>query len=142
MQLATLNAEALAGLLTVDVGIADFPSDCLVELARVVTSTVLALLLLAARYPVRRFLRGVFAGDARIVTAMLLGALIFFLGDAWFSFWSLTDCLGGGGDTGTPDWWPLVPVGVLVVGMWKSGVFDGENPEGEESEGGGPEDGE
>ncbi len=140
MQLATLNAEALAGLLTIDVGFADLPSGCSDERARLITGTVLALLLLAAWYPARRFLRGVSTGDARLIAAILSATLLFFLGDAWFTFWSLTDCLGDGtGDGGTPDWWALFPAGVVVGGMWKSGVFDGEEPAGEESGGIGSE---
>lgn len=143
MQLATLNAGALAGLLTVDVGIGGFPSDCSVERARLITGIVLALLLLAAWYPVRRLLRRVSTGDARIIAGILAASIILFLGDAWFTYWNLRECLGGGtGDTGTPGWWPIVPLGVVVVSMWKSGVFDGGEPEGEGSEGGSPEDGE
>ena len=142
MQLATLNAEALAGLLAIDVGIGGFPSDCSVERARLITGTVLALLLLAAWYPVRRLLRRVSTGDARIIAGILAASIILFLGDAWFTYWNLRDCLGAGtGDTGTPGWWPIVPLGVAVL-IWKYGVFDGEKPEGEESEGGGPEEGE
>lgn len=143
MQLATLNAEALAGLLTIDVGFADLPSDCSVERVRLITGTVVALLLLAAWYPVRRLLRRISTGDAGIIAGILAASIIFFLGDAWFTYWNLRDCLGGGtGDTGTPDWWPLVPVGVLVVSMWKSGVFADEEPKREGSGGSGSEDGE
>ena len=133
MLLATLTAEALAGLPAMDAGTADWLSGCRVELARLIASSVLAFVLLAAWYPVGRFFSGISTADARIVRSIRIGALIFFLGDAWFTFWEFSDCLGGGtGNTGTPDWWPLVPVGVLVAAMWKSGVFDGEESEDEE----------
>lgn len=85
MQFATLNAEALAGLLAIDAGFADLPSDCSVERARLITGTVLALLLLAAWYPVRRFLRRVSTADARLIAGILAATVVFFLGDAWFT---------------------------------------------------------
>lgn len=130
MQLATVTAEALAALLAIDVGMADWPSGCRVELERLIAATVLALLLLAAWRPVRRYFSAKPTADARLVRGVHMGAVIFFLGDAWFTFWNLHDCLGGGtGDTGTPAWWALVPVGVVVAAMWKSGVFDDEEPE-------------
>lgn len=139
MQLATLNAEALAGLLAVDVGMADWLSGC-TDGRRVIASTVLALLLLAAWRPVSRYCSAKSTADARLVRAWHMAAVIFFLGDAYFAFWNLMDCLGSGiSDTGNPDWWPLVLVGIGLAVMWKSGVFDGEKPDGEESEGGGPE---
>lgn len=142
MQLATLNAEALAALLTIDAGMADWLSGC-TDGRRVIASTALALLLLAAWRPVSRYSSAKSTVDARLVRAWHMAAVIFFLGDAYFAFWNLMDCLGSGvSDTGNPDWWPLVPVGIGLAVMWKFGVFDGEESEGEESEGGSPEDGE
>ena len=138
MHLATVAAEALAGLPAIDAGMADWLSGCTTKRERLIASSVVALLLLLAAWwrPGRRYFSAISTADARIVHSIHMGALIFFLGDAWFTFWNLSDCLGGGtGDTGTPDWWPLVPVGVLVAAMWKSGVFDDE-----ESEDGEPED--
>ena len=138
MQLATVTAEALAGLPAIDAGMADWPSGCTSERERLIAASVLALLLLLAAWwpPVRRYFSAISTADARIVRGMHMGTLIFFLGDAWFTFWNLSDCLGGGTrDTGNPDWWPLIPVGVMVAAMWKSGVFDDE-----ESEKGEPED--
>ena len=46
------------------------------------------------------------------------------------------DCLESGvSDTGNPDWWPVVPVGIGFAVMWQSGVFDGEDAEAGEGEG-------
>ena len=134
MQLAAVSAEALPALLAIDVATADWLSGCRVELARLITSISLALLLLlVGRWrPVRSYFSAISAGDARLVRGVYLGALIFFAGDAWFTLWSLIDCFGGGtGDTGTPVWWPLVPVGVIVAAMWKSGALDGKQPKDE-----------
>ena len=136
MHLATLTADALSALLAIEVGIADWLSGC-TDGRRVIASTVLALLLLAAWRPVSRYFSAKSTADARIVHGCQMGALIFFLGDAWHAFWNLRDCLGSGiSDTGNPDWWPLVPVGVAVTAMWKSGVFDDkESEEGEAEDG-------
>lgn len=134
MQLALVAAEALPALLAIEAGMADWLSCT--DGRRLIASTVLALLLLAAWRPVRRYLRAKSTADAILVQGWHLGALIFLLGDAWFAFWNLRDCVATGiSDTGNPDWWMLVPAGIVVAAMWNSGVFDGK-----ESEKGEPED--
>lgn len=140
MQLAPVAAEALAALLAIEAGMADWLSGC-TDGRRVIASTVLALLLLAAWRPVGRYFSAKSTADARIVRGWHLASVIFFLGDAYFAFWNLMDCLESGvSDTGNPDWWPLAAVGMGLAVMWKSGVLDGE--ESEEGEGERPEGGE
>ena len=50
MHLATVTAEALAGLPAIDAGMADWPSGCTVERERLIAASVLALLLLLAAW--------------------------------------------------------------------------------------------
>lgn len=140
MQLAPVTAEALAALLAIEASVADWLSGC-TDGRRVIASTVLALLLLAAWRPVGRYFSAKSAADARLVRGLHTAAVIFFLGDAYFAFWNLRDCLESGiSDTGSPDWWPVVPVAMGFAVMWRSGVLDGE--ESEEGEGERPEGGE
>ncbi len=131
MQLALATAEALSGPPAIEAGLADWLS-CTDGL-RLIASTVLALLLLAAWRPVRWYFSSKSTADARLVQAWHVAAIVAFLGDAYFAFWNLRDCLANGiSDTGNPDWFPVLVGGVMVAAMWKSGVFDGkESKEGE-----------
>lgn len=134
MQLALVAAEALAGLPAIEAGMADWLSCT--DGRRLIASTVLALLLLAAWRPVRWLFSSTSTSNARIVQAWHVTAIIAFLGDAWFAFWNLRDCVASGiSDTGNPDWFPLFLGGVVMAAMWKSGVLEDE-----ESEEGEPED--
>lgn len=142
MQLAPVTAEALAALPTIEVGVADWLSGCM-DGRRVIASTVLALLLLAAWRPVGRYFSAKSTADATIVRGWHLATVIFFLGDAYFAFWNLMDCLESEiSDTGNPDWWPVAAFGIGFAVMWKSGVFDGRDAEAGEGEGERPEGGE
>ena len=129
MQLAPVTAEALPALVAIEPGMADWLSGC-IDGQRVIASTVLALLLLAAWRPVRWLFSSTSTSNARIVQALHVAAIVAFLGDAWFAYWNLRDCLATGiSDTGNPDWFPLFPAGVAVAMMWKSGAFDGKKSE-------------
>lgn len=135
MQLAAVTAEALPALLAIDTGMVEWLSCT--DGRRLIASTILALVLLAAWRPVRWLFSSTSTSNARIVQAWHVAAIVAFLGDAWFAFWNLRDCLATGiPDTGNPDWFPLFPCGVAVAMMLKSGVFEDEESEEGEGEGG------